>query len=338
MPTNYNDGIVMTVKNATEYIFNLCQGYQVSEVFFEACHRNIFSIISDKTVHSAWIFDKIDVKAIPGKYFFNSLEEMGLIVRDGEKYSNSSFSKKHLTDSSPFCLLAFVKQCKFQRRYWQTLGKALSSGEPTAFDCEMAGDGESRSFIDAMEEKSALTCETLINELGSLDGRILDVGCGSGQLLKEIYKRSKDMPPVLEGYDIKRSIDIAKEGPSYPISFFEGNFLEDALPQGPYELVILSNVVHMYAPDENRKLFEKISDILVDGGKLAVFDLFLDQGDGSLWKNLFSLNMSMGTFGGRTYSISEIIKDINKSKLIEDKITNIGFLGTLILSTKRGNE
>jgi len=323
-----------------EYILDLCNGHCVSEIFFEACEKNLFSLISSNEVHSQWIFDKIGLLPLPGGYFLSALQNMGLLEKNGDKYCNTPFSNKYLVESSLSCLLSFIRQSSFQKRYWGTLGKAMASGLPTAFDDKIppAGEAESRNFIKAMEEKAALTAKDLARALMPyIGGRVLDVGCGSGCLLREIYHQTANAEVdnlVLHGYDIERSISVAKEllPADVPVSFFEGNFLDDELSGGEYSLVILSNIVHMYSPDDNVNLIRKIWDVTDNGGFMAIFDLFFDGSDiDNLQKNIFSLNMAMGSFGGRVYSLSEMVKDATNSGFIEKSVVNIGFLGTLII-------
>jgi len=323
-----------------ERILDLCNAHCVSEVFFEACEKNLFSIMDSKVVHSQWIFDKIGVLSLPGGYFLNALQSMGLLEKNGEEYCNTPFSKEYLVESSSSCMLSFIRQSSFQRRYWGTLGKAMASGMPTAFDAKIpsAGEAESRNFIKAMEEKAALTAKSLVQELRPYIGsRVLDVGCGSGCLLREIHHQTAkggENDVVLHGYDIERSISVAKDllPAGVPVSFFEGNFLDGELTVEKYSLAILSNIVHMYSPEDNVNLMKKIWDALNPGGFLAVFDLFFDGTNiDNLQKNIFSLNMVMGSFGGRVYALSEMVQHAASSGFIEKSVVNIGFLGTLII-------
>ncbi len=322
-----------------ESLAALCQAHCVSEVFFEACERNLFTFIACRRVSSREIFDKIGISAIPGRHFLGALKDLRLLGSDGDEYFNTGLSKQFLLDTSPYHVLNLVKQLRFQKRYWPTLGKALSTGTPTAFDegIEKPSNEQSEAFVKAMEEKASLTAEPLAGALmPHVGGSVLDVGCGSGRLLRELRKSSCAFGKhiTLHGYDIRRSLDVALGFDTEGISFFEGNFLEDSLPAGPYDLVILSNVVHMYGPLDNAILLKKILSSLCLGGKVAVFDIFLDSDSrGELLKNIFSLNMIMGTFGGRVYSVMEADKLLVDSGFSESNVENIGFWETLLLAS-----
>jgi len=60
--------------------------------------------------------------------------------------------------------------------------------------------------------------------------------------------------------------------PGLPIKMVKGDFTE-GLPPGPYDLVYLGNVCHIYGERENRKLFRDAAQVLKPGGQIVIVDM-----------------------------------------------------------------
>jgi len=70
------------------------------------------------------------------------------------------------------------------------------------------------------------------------------------------------------------------------------------LPKGPFELIYLGNVCHIYGKKENSRLFSDASNELEVGGRLVINDMI--RGTGA-WPSLFAVNMLVITDSGGTY-------------------------------------
>ena len=55
-----------------------------------------------------------------------------------------------------------------------------------------------------------------------------------------------------------------------------GDFRTDRLPDGPFDTVLVSNVLHIYGPDVNRNLMAEFARGVAPGGVLAVAKDTLD--------------------------------------------------------------
>ncbi|MEL7566124.1 MAG: class I SAM-dependent methyltransferase [Dehalobacterium sp.] len=56
---------------------------------------------------------------------------------------------------------------------------------------------------------------------------------------------------------------------SLTVDMVKGDFTE-GLPKGPFDLVYLSNICHIYGEKENRKLFQDAADSLKSGGLIVI--------------------------------------------------------------------
>ncbi|TKB73407.1 MAG: class I SAM-dependent methyltransferase [Nitrospira sp.] len=90
------------------------------------------------------------------------------------------------------------------------------------------------------------------------------------------------------------------------LSYLPLDFIKHAIP-GRYDVVWLSNVLHIYSPAENRKLLRNIARVLAPGGRLLIQEALLhDRHDlAPLGANLFAVTMLLFTDRGNTYSVRE---------------------------------
>jgi hypothetical protein len=104
------------------------------------------------------------------------------------------------------------------------------------------------------------------------------------------------------------------------VSFEPGDYHRDVIPGG-FDAAWLSHILHGESPEDCLHIIRKAVGALAPGGMLIVHEFILnDSMDGPLFPALFSLNMLLGTDGGRSYSgrqLSEMLataglKDIRR--------------------------
>jgi trans-aconitate methyltransferase len=77
-------------------------------------------------------------------------------------------------------------------------------------------------------------------------------------------------------------------------------------PGENYDLILASAICHVFSPEENRGLFQRVYDALAPGGRVVVQDFILEPSKTApRAAALFSLNMLVGTRAGSSYSEPE---------------------------------
>ncbi|MBB4865625.1 SAM-dependent methyltransferase [Pseudomonas nitritireducens] len=111
------------------------------------------------------------------------LWSLGLLERDGERYSASEVARRHFVPSSTrYCGEAWLLRLQALRR----VGAALGSPGPFAPPAEAVRSGWAEAARRQLaQEQQAVTAEAavrLVQGFGELpaDGRFLDLGCGPG--------------------------------------------------------------------------------------------------------------------------------------------------------------
>jgi len=104
--------------------------------------------------------------------------------------------------------------------------------------------------------------------------RVLDVGCGQATYLAELLRRRRDA----QGLGVELDPDVAEEARRVLREaevwrrgeIRVGDFMTLELPAGSFDLALLNNDLHYFAPSERVALFRRVLERLRPGGTLAV--------------------------------------------------------------------
>lgn len=184
-------------------------------------------------------------------------------------------------------------------RRWSALPRILQEGGPATARAGASPDRDVRKFVGTMGNREPhVIRRTVADCLAKRPGarRVLDLGGGPGFFARAFAEAGPqvvlvDFPEVLE---LNR-----KQGRAWPgVEFFPADFRE-RLPEGPFDLIYLGNVCHMYGPDENTALFRRLYALQPPGGVLVINDFVRGR---SPQAGLFALYMLLSTGSGGTWS------------------------------------
>jgi SAM-dependent methyltransferase len=107
----------------------------------------------------------------------------------------------------------------------------------------------------------------LLDRFGNGGKRILDAGCGTGQILHELLARGYTM----FGLDLSYAMldECRKQGVT---RLWQGDLRNMTLRQGVDVVICLYDTIHYLKPDELIQFFESVSGMLSSGG-LVIFDV-----------------------------------------------------------------
>jgi cyclopropane fatty-acyl-phospholipid synthase-like methyltransferase len=152
-----------------------------------------------------------------------------------------------------------------------------------------------------------------IAEIIDLTGkkRLLDLGGGPGTYAVHFCKKYPDLHAIV--YDLPTTRPYAKKvierfSLSDRIEFMPGDYTSEEL-KGAYDAVWLSHILHGESPQTCERLVENAVSVLNPGGLVVIHEFILDDTlDHPVFPALFSLNMLLGTSGGKAYSQSELTR------------------------------
>jgi predicted metal-binding protein len=195
---------------------------------------------------------------------------------------------------------------------WGRLGDVLREGQGTLIREQLPEEYHQRLelFQGAMSEAAIVRSRELWDALTDLPerGTIIDIGAGEGTYLREFLARHPlwrgiacDLPDVCQ--------QAANGSIPHNLSFHPCNILErqelDGLVtkyRARADLLLLSNLLHCYSPDENRALLQQAGEMLAAEGLLVVHDFYRDANS---FGALYDLHMLVNTYNGRSYTTAE---------------------------------
>lgn len=304
-------------------ILDICRGHWAAWALFAAVELGVFDALargagcSGGCVQGPVGLTPSQVAAALGAHpeatarLLRALSSLGLVEKAGDGYRNSPAADRHLVRGREAYLGHAVRHMARLAEGWFRLGEAVRYGRPTGFEAVERSDYRERlrDYIWAMRDYAAIKAELLASYLDLKSGRrFLDLGGGPGVYTAALLKRQPGTRAVL--MDLAPVLELAGEilqdyGVAGRVELLPGDFTRDDLGEEEYDLVLLSNVVHIYDAATNEDLFRRVWRALRPGGQIAVHDYVLAENPAPE-AALFDLNMLVGTVAGRVYGVEEM--------------------------------
>ena len=185
-------------------------------------------------------------------------------------------------------------------------GKAVSLNDlPEEVDLH-----DLRDFITAMHNIASVKADELCSKIDIKGARrLLDLAGGPGTYAIACAKANPQLHAVV--FDLGHTIILTQEfikaaGMEDRVTTQAGNCLEDSFGKSVYDVILVSNLLHIYNPANNTKILKKCRNALKDEGQVIIHEFVLDETrTRPQFAALFSLNMLIGTQEGSSYSESE---------------------------------
>lgn len=204
------------------------------------------------------------------------------------------------------------------------LPEVLREGGPLADTEERKPGGDIARFMAAMASRDRGQVEATVERALARRPRAstaLDLGGGPGVYARAFARRGLEVTLMDRAEVIDHVADaygLAGEG---NIRLVPGDFIVDPLPEGPFDLVLMSNITHMFGPDANRMLFDKARHVLVPRGVIAVGDFVRGRSDRAA---RFAVTMLLRREEGDTYTearYAEWLREAGFDEVAVDDVT-----------------
>ena len=307
---------------------------KISGSYWQSCtlhagvHLRVFSVIGDHPLTADEISERIKADSRATAMLLNALASMGFLVLDGDRYANTPSSRKYLVRDSPEYIGYMVMHHHHLVDAWARLSSSVISGGP-ASRTSHGDDQERESFLMGMFNNAMSIAPRIASMVDLSDRRrILDLGGGPGTYAIHFCSNN----PNLEGtvYDLPSSRPFAEKtierfGLAHRIEFVSGDFVTESIP-GTYDVVWLSQIVHVLSMDDCRKVIQKAASVLDTNGLIFIHDFILkDTLDAPMFPAIFSLNMLLNTERGQSYSEAQLRELLTEAGVKE--LVRLDFVG-----------
>jgi predicted O-methyltransferase YrrM/predicted transcriptional regulator len=287
--------------------------YWETKILLTAVRLDVFSALAakPKTVHE--IAGRIGAHEPTLNLLLNALVAMRLLTKEGETYGNSSAAEKHLVRHSSQYIGHLLLLHDAEWENWGKLAQTIKTGQRSVdrhvFETDPELGGNVLAVLHRIGQQSGPDLAKRLQLTGVI--RMLDLGGGAGtnaiafcRVYPELSATVFDLPATLR----LTERTVKEAGLESRITLRSGNFNRDSLG-GPYDLVLMSDILHYQDFSTNAALVQKVYSHLAPGGRLVIKDRFLDEaGTGPAWTTAFAMHILVNTQQGACYKTTDAIQ------------------------------
>ncbi len=314
-------------------LLQLSGGYWSTCALHAGVKLDVFTQLTADKLTAAQLAGRLQANARGLAMLLNALAALELLEKSGETFTATPFAAEFLSRKSQQYLGHIILHHHYLMPSWSRLEKAVKSGFPDRERVESAYEPEQReSFEMGMFNLAMLNAPKVVSGI-DLAGRyrLLDLGGGPGTYAVHFCLNNHELTALI--YDLPSTRPfaentIARFNLGDRIAFFGGDFISEGIP-GRYDVAWLSHILHGTGPEGCAVILEKAVSVLERGGLILIQEFILDDTmDAPLHPALFSLNMLLGTPGGKAYSQGELFSML--------AMTGVGDLRRLHLDLPNG--
>jgi SAM-dependent methyltransferase len=278
---------------------------------------DLFSIVGDNEMTADKVASQLDANVDGVERLLNALTAMELMVKAGRIFKNTDGAKAFLVKGAPGYIGYMIMHHHHLMESWNRLDESVITGKPVRSQMTFSNEEWRENFLMGMYNMAMNIAPKLVPEI-DLTGRrrFLDLGGGPGTYAIHFCLYNPKLNATV--YDLSTTRPFAEKtiagfGLSQRIDFQDGDYTKMGV-NGKFDVAWLSHILHGESPDTCRDIIQKAVAVLEPGGMIIVHEFILnDSMDGPLFPALFSLNMLLGTDGGRSYSESKISEMLSEA-------------------------
>lgn len=201
-------------------------------------------------------------------------------------------------------------------RTWERLEESVRSGRPALRADTVIG--ASTLYPQLVSLLGTIFGPVVLRAAELLPGynTILDLGAGAAPWSIALAQRNPnsrvtalDLPSVLPA--TQRAVDDA--GCAEQFRLVGADMFTVELPREAYDLIIMANVCHLFSPDANQRLIERLTPSLRRTGTIALIDIVPAD---TPQATLYELGLFLRSSEGRTYDAADYTQWISHAGLL----------------------
>jgi predicted O-methyltransferase YrrM len=285
--------------------------YWETKVLLTAVKLGLFTALGEKERTAAEAAGQIGADERALGLLMNALVAMKVLVKEGTRYANTATARAHLVKTSPQYVGHLLLLHEAEWNNWGRLEETIRTGRSPVrrhvFETDPELGANVLTVLDRIGQQSGPALAKRL-ELGEA-ATMLDLGGGAGTNAIAFCQHSPRLRAVI--VDLPQTLKVAERavkeaGLEGRITLRSGDFNADALG-GPYDVVLMSDILHYQGPEANAALVKKVHAHLTPGGRLVVKDRFLNEaGTGPAWVTAFAVHILVNTEAGRCYTVPDV--------------------------------
>jgi SAM-dependent methyltransferase len=327
-------------------IMQLGLGFWDSKTLLSAVELGLFTELAQGPLDFETLAERFMLHPRSARDFLDSLVALGMLERDGDRYSNTPETDLFLDQGKPSYVGGLLEMANARLyRFWGSLTEALRTGQPQneakrgedAFTAIYADPGRLEGFLRAMTGLSMGTAMALANKFPwDRYETFVDVGTAQGGVPVQVALAHAhlsgggfDLPPV--GPIFEEYVDL--HGLGDRLRFYPGDFFKDPLPTA--DVLVIGHVLCDWNLEEKRMLLAKAYEALPEDGTLIVYDAVIDDDRSeNTFGLLLSLNLLIETPGGFDYTGGECTSWMREAGFREPRVEHLVGPDSMVVGIK----
>jgi len=287
--------------------------YWECKVLLTAVKLDVFGALAEGAHTAADVSRRLQTDRQATNILLNALVSIGLLRKSGEQFLNSPETEAYLVKGSPQYAGHVLLLQEAEWDNWGRLESVVRTGRSPVKGHMFQTDPQLAENVLIVLHRVALQhAATLAKQIGlSRAQTLLDLGGGAGTYAMAFCRAYPAL--MVTVFDLRETLRtterfIKEAGLEGRIRLLPGDFNRDDLG-GPYDAVLMSDILHYQDPEANAALVRKAHRALAPSGRLVIKDRFLDDGRTSpAWTAVFAVHILVNTEKGRCYTMAEAVQ------------------------------
>ncbi|GLZ33832.1 O-methyltransferase [Lentzea sp. NBRC 105346] len=296
-------------------VMAMARSFYQSQLLLNAVKLGVFTALGEGPASAEQLRERLELHPRGARDFFDALVSIGLLVRDGELYSNGSTAANHLDKNKPQAYLGgFLGLSGDIYPLWANLAESLKTGNPQVnkdhiFEIYSGPEQQQREFFDTMSTVTRMSAPDVAKAVDwSRYKSFVDVGGSIGTLAATIVQAHPHLQatcldlPLIEPHFTRTVNEL---GVAEQVTFQGADFFNEPLPEA--DVLILAHILHDWDIEQRRTLLNKAFEAVRPGGAVVVLDTMIDDERSDRGHALLmSLDMLLFSPGGSEYTFGEL--------------------------------
>lgn len=324
-----------------ENLIAIATGYQQAQCVIAAVKLGLFDMLFEKPCGVEELANKTLCSDTALRRLLSALAELGFVKTVGATYTLTRMSRKFFCRESSEYIGAFFLHQATLIEPWSRLTTSVRLGTMVRPRQRrlMSYRTQLRKYLEAMDCLGRIKARCIERQIDLQKHRMmLDIGGGMGTYAVAFAQANRNLRAVVADLpDVIRHARsyIRKQGCDGKIRAVALNCLDDMLSGEVFDLVLVSNLLHLYRPDDCRDIIGKAVTVLERGGTMVVHEYVTDRGNCAA--ALFDLTMLVGTPYGRCYTAKEIKRWMRDAGITGIRAAHIAAGTSILWGVKKGN-
>lgn len=284
--------------------------YWETKILLTAVKLDVFSALDGKACSAQEVAAKIGAEASALTLLLNALVALRLLTKESGRYANTVTAGTHLVRRSPQYIGHLLLLHDAEWNNWGKLEETVRTGrrmvDRHVFETNPELGANVLAVLHRIGQQSGPDFAKRLGLAGN--ERMLDLGGGAGTNAVAFCSVYPDVTATV--FDLPATLTLTEKtvkeaGLESRIALRAGDFNKDDLG-GPYDLVLMSDILHYQTYTSNEALVGKVFTHLAPNGRLVIKDRFLDEeGTGPAWTTAFAVHILVNTQQGACYKTAD---------------------------------